>query len=41
MGDLVVLWYAEGEEAAYRASNRAILEQAAILGEQAQQAAAQ
>jgi hypothetical protein len=38
MGDLVVLGYAEGEEAAYLATNRTILEQAAILAEQAQQA---
>jgi hypothetical protein len=38
MGDLVVLGYTEGEEAAYLATNRAILEQAAILAAQAQQA---
>jgi hypothetical protein len=37
-GDLVVLGYAEGEEAAYLATNHAILEQAAILAEQTQQA---
>jgi hypothetical protein len=38
MGDLVVLGYTEGEEVAYLATNRAILEQAAILAAQAQQA---
>ena len=37
-GDLVVLGYAEVEEAAYLATNRTILEQATILAEQAQQA---
>ena len=37
-GDLVVLGYAEAEEAAYLATNRIILEQATLLAEQAQQA---
>ena len=37
-GDLVELGYAEGEDAAYLATNHAILEQAAILAELAQQA---
>ena len=37
-GDLVVLGYTKGEEAAYLATNRTILEQATILAEQAQQA---
>jgi hypothetical protein len=37
-GDLVVLGYAEAEDAAYLATNRTILEQATSLAEQAQQA---
>jgi hypothetical protein len=36
-GDLVVLGYAEGDEAAYVATNEAILEQAAWLAEQLHQ----
>ena len=38
MGDLVELGYAEGEEAAYLATNHAILEQATILAAPTQQA---
>jgi hypothetical protein len=37
-GDLVVLGYVEGDEAAYLATNRAILDQAAVLAGQLQQA---